>query len=273
MKREDFEKLGDLHKAYEARTETKLLPGCPVIIRLDGRSFHTFTKGLKRPYDERMSQAMIDTTKDLLEQTGANIGYCQSDEISLGFRNTVENPIIFSGRVQKMVSVVAAIASVRFCNIISQTIPERAHMMPVFDARVFQYPNLQLACETFLWRETDATRNSLTMAAHSMYSPKELHQAGFKKKHDMLHAKGVNWNNYPAFFKRGTYVGKRTVMKQLSMDELAKIPEKFRKPDKQFARSVVMDLQLPEYTKISNVEQVFFYNQDTIEFANPKELS
>jgi hypothetical protein len=57
------------------------------------------------------------------------------------------------------------------------------------------------------------------------------------------------------------------------MDELAKIPEKFRKPDKQFARSVVMDLQLPEYTKISNVEQVFFYNQDTIEFANPKELS
>ena len=75
MKREDFEKMGDLHKSYEARTESTLIPGCPVVIRLDGRSFHTFTKGLKRPYDERLSMAMIETTKDILDQSGASIGH------------------------------------------------------------------------------------------------------------------------------------------------------------------------------------------------------
>lgn len=101
MKREDFEKLGDIHKSYESRTESYLLAGCPVVIRLDGRSFHTFTKGLERPYDIRLSQAMIDTTAELIFKTGADIGYTQSDEISLGFKNNLDNPIMFSGRVQK----------------------------------------------------------------------------------------------------------------------------------------------------------------------------
>ena len=266
MNRDDFELLGDRHKAYESRVETTLMQGCPIVVRLDGRAFHTFAHGLQRPYDIRLSQAMIDTTKHLVTATNANIGYCQSDEISLAFINDIEKPFMFSGRVQKIVSVLAAIASVKFNNIISQTIPEKAHMMPVFDARVWQYPSLDLACETFLWRETDATRNSLTMAAHSVYSHSELHKAGFKQKHDMLHAKGINWNDYPVFFKRGTYVGKRKVMKKLSEQELMRIPEKFREPDKWFERSVVCDLGLPEYTKIDNIKQVFFYGEDPIGF-------
>ena len=267
MKREDFELLGDKHKRYEARTETTLINGCPVIIRLDGRSFHTFTKGLKRPYDVRLSKAMIDTTKDLVNQTNADIGYCQSDEISLGFGNIdAAKEFMFSGRVQKIVSVVASIASVYFNRIIQETIPERAKMQPVFDARVFQYPTLELAAETFLWRETDATRNSLTMAAHSYYDHKELQGAGFVKKHDLLHAKGVNWNDYPAFFKRGTYIGKRKVMKQLSEQELARIPEKFREPGKWFERSVINDLELPEYSKMVNPVRVFFFGENPVGF-------
>lgn len=266
MKRVDFEKLGDLHKSYEVRTESTLMSGCPVVIRLDGRSFHTFTKGLKRPYDVRLSQAMIDTTKDILDQTGADIGYCQSDEISLGFKNTLESPIIFSGRVQKIVSVVAAIVSVKFNRIIQETIPERANMMPVFDARVWQYPNLDLACDSFRWRETDATRNSLSMAVQSLYKHTECIGAGFVTKHEMLREKGVNWNDYPTFFKRGTYVGKREVMKQLSDAELMKIPEKFREPGKWFSRSEVFDLGLQEYTKIMNVNRVFFFGENPIGF-------
>jgi len=268
MNRDDFEKMGDLHKSYECRTETTLMPGLPVVVRLDGRSFHTFTKGFKRPYDVRMSSAMIDTAKYLIEQTSANIGYCQSDEISITFRNDdVLTPFMFGGRIQKLCSVIASMASVKFNQIIGETIPEKADSLPVFDARVFQYPNLELACETFLWRETDATRNSLTMAAHSEYNHKELHGAGFKMKHDLLHAKGVNWNDYPAFFKRGTYVAKREVMKKLSDAELSKIPEKFREPDKWFSRSVVCDLGLPEYTKIGNIERVFFFDEDPIGFV------
>ena len=260
MNREDFELLGDKHKAYEARTESTLLPGCPVVIRLDGRAFHTFTKGMKRPYDERMSRAMIETTKDLVDQTSANIGYCQSDEITLAFMNSDPAvPFMFSGRVQKIVSIVASIASVKFNRIIQETIPERAKMQPIFDARVFQYPTLWLATETFLWRETDATRNSLSMAVQSCYSHKECEGAGFRKKHDMLHAKGINWNEYPAFFKRGTYVQKRKCAKILTPEELARIPEMYRPhPNVPVIRSVVQELELPPFTQMVDPAGIFF---------------
>lgn len=264
MKREDFELLGDKHKSYEARTESTLLPGCPVVIRLDGRAFHTFTRGLKRPYDERMSRAMIETTKDLVAQTNANVGYCQSDEITLIFKNSDHLvPFMFSGRVQKIVSVVASIASVKFNRIIQETIPERANMMPIFDARVFQYPNESLAVETLMWRETDATRNSLSMAVQSLYTHKECMGAGFVKKHEMLHAKGVNWNNYPAFFKRGTYVQRRIVIKELSVDELLSIPEKHR-PVGPVLRSIVTELDLPPYTQIENPVGVFLRYENLV---------
>ena len=261
MNREDFETLGDLHKKYEARTETYLLPGCPVVVRLDGRSFSKYTKGLERPYDARMSLAMIETTKFLLGETHASIGYCQSDEITLGFRNeNEESYIMFSGRVQKICSIFASLASVKFNRLVGETIPEKSQLFPVFDARVFQYPTLELACYSFLWRETDATRNSLTMLAHSFYTPKELHKAGFQKKHDLLHAKGVNWNDYPDFFKRGTYVGSRVQMKELSVDELKNIPEKHR-PTGPIARNVIIDLKLPPYTQIVDPVSVFFVDK------------
>lgn len=259
MTRDDFEKLGDLHKSYEARTENTLLPGCPVIVRLDGRTFSKFTKGLAQPYDERMSMCMIDLTKYLVHESNAQIGYCQSDEITLGFLNSLENPIMFSGRVQKLVSVLAGSASAKFNRLIQESIPSHADKLPVFDARVFQYPNLDLACESFLWRETDATRNSLSMAASSLYKQTELHKAGFKAKHDMLMAKGVNWNNYPAFFKRGAYVGKRSVQKALTQEELKGIPLEYREEGKIYIRNIVCDLELEPYTKVLNVQDVFFF--------------
>lgn len=261
MKRVDFELLGDKHKKYESLTEQRLMSGCPVVIRLDGRSFHTFTKGMKRPFDERLSKAMIDTTIDLVKQTSADIGYCQSDEISLAFSNTdPDKDFMFGGRIQKIVSVVASIASVKFNRIIQETISERANMQPVFDARVFQYPTLTLAAETFLWRETDATRNSLTMAASSLYTHREMQGAGFVKKHNMLHEKGVNWNDYPVFFKRGTYVGPRKIFKNLTELELSRIKKEFR-PTGPIERNVVGELKLPVFTEMLNPVGVFFFGE------------
>jgi tRNA(His) guanylyltransferase len=262
MTRDDFEKLGDLHKSYEARTEGILLSGSPVVVRLDGRAFSKFTKGLARPYDERMSMCMIESTKELVHQFNADVGYCQSDEISLGFLNSVCNPILFSGRVQKIVSVIASTASVKFNKLIQCSIPSHKEKSPVFDARVFQYPNTELASESFLWRETDATRNSLSMAAHSVCSQSELFKAGYKAKHDLLMAKGINWNDYPAFFKRGTYVGKRTVQKELTHGELMNIPEKFREVGKTYARNTVSDLELKPWTKVLNIQDVLFYGSE-----------
>lgn len=264
MKRADFEKLGDLHKKFESRLETNVMSGSPVIIRLDGRSFHTFCKNMNRPYDQRMTSAMIDTTKYLVASTQANVGYVASDEITLAYRNDdVSKEMMFSGRIQKLCSIVASMATAKFNQIISTTIPEKANLLPVFDARVFQYPTLDLAAETFLWRETDATRNSLTMAAHTYYSNTDLHKAGFTTKHNMLHAKGVNWNNYPPAFKRGTYVAARKSSKMLTDEELVAIPIKHR-PIGAVIRNEVIDLDLPPYTTIANPIDVLFYGAEVV---------
>jgi len=263
MKRSEFEAMGDRHKAFEAReTMHRLMPGLPVLVRLDGRAFHTFTRGLARPYDERLSRSMIETTKYLVDHTHASVGYTQSDEISLAFPNIdPDNQVMFDGRVQKLCSVLAAMATAKFNQQILANIPEKAHLLPLFDARVYQYPTLDLAAESFVWRETDATRNSLTMAAHAYYSHKELHKAGYARKHEMLHAKGLNWNDYPDFFKKGTYVRRESVLKELTAAELARIPEKHR-PTGPVMRSVLRELAMPPITRVANVNAVLFEGQE-----------
>lgn len=263
MKRSEFEAMGDRHKAFEAReTMHRLMPGLPVLVRLDGRAFHTFTRGLARPYDERLSRSMIETTKYLVDHTHASVGYTQSDEISLAFPNTdPDNQVMFDGRVQKLCSVLAAMATAKFNQQILANIPEKAHLLPLFDARVYQYPTLDLAAESFVWRETDATRNSLTMAAHAYYSHKELHKAGYARKHEMLHAKGLNWNDYPDFFKKGTYVRRESTLKELTAAELARIPEKHR-PTGPVMRSVLRELAMPPLTRVANVNAVLFEGQE-----------
>lgn len=263
MKRSEFEAMGDRHKAFEAReTMHRLMPGLPVLVRLDGRAFHTFTRGLARPYDERLSRSMIETTKYLVDHTHASVGYTQSDEISLAFPNIdPNNQVMFDGRVQKLCSVLAAMATAKFNQQILANIPEKAHLLPLFDARVYQYPTLDLAAESFVWRETDATRNSLTMAAHAYYSHKELHKAGYARKHEMLHAKGLNWNDYPDFFKKGTYVRRESVLKELTAAELARIPEKHR-PTGPVLRSVLRELAMPPITRVANVNAVLFEGQE-----------
>ncbi len=261
--------MGDRHKAFEAReTMHRLMPGLPVLVRLDGRAFHTFTRGLARPYDERLSRSMIETTKYLVDQTHASVGYTQSDEISLAYPNTdPNNQVMFDGRVQKLCSILAAMATAKFNQQILANIPEKAHLLPLFDARVYQYPTLDLAAESFLWRETDATRNSLTMAAHAYYSHKELHKAGYAKKHEMLFAKGINWADFPDFFKKGTYVRREAVLKELSAAELARIPEKHR-PTGPVMRSVLRELDMPPLARVSNAIEVLFKGQEPSVFTN-----
>lgn len=270
MKRSEFKALGDRQKAFEGREAgRKLMPGLPVIVRLDGRSFHTFTRGLARPYDARLSRAMIETTKYLVDETHASIGYCQSDEISLMFPNTdAAVPMMFDGRAQKLTSVLAAIATAKFNQQMVANIPEKAHLLPVFDARAWAVSNLDIAAEHFVWRETDATRNSLTMAAHAVYSHKELHKAGFARKHEMLHAKGINWNDYPAFFKRGTFVRREAVLKELSPTELARIPVKHR-PIGPVLRSILKELDMPPITRVANLHGVLFFGEPPQESNEP----
>jgi tRNA(His) 5'-end guanylyltransferase len=210
------DEMGDRMKGYEQReTGRKFLPYLPVYARLDGRGFSRFTKGMERPYDAAMSDAMTEVTKYLVENSGALTGYCQSDEISLCWKQEdYKSEIFFGGKIQKMVSTLAAMATAKFVAIALKEWPEKCtKALPTFDCRVFQLPNDEELANTFLWRVNDATKNSVSMAASSVSSHKELQGKGRADRLDMLLEKGINWNEYPRFFKEGTFVKRRNFIR------------------------------------------------------------
>lgn len=260
--------FGDRMKDYEAKeTERRFIPLLPVYARLDGRCFSRFTRGLERPFDLKITRLMVDTTKFLVEETHARIGYTQSDEISLVWlQDRYDSEMLFGGKVQKMVSVLAGLASAKFNQLASNWtgIGNRAHdLTPVFDCRVFQFPNRTEAANAFLWREQDATKNAITMAAQAYYSHKDLDGKIGAVKQEMLFAKGVNFNDYPAFFKRGTFVRRINVDRPMTANELACIPEKHRpEADALVTRSEIVELEMPIFTTVTNRESVIFDGAD-----------
>lgn len=259
--------LGDRCKAFEmAEAGRKAMQGLPLLARLDGRAFHTFTRGLERPYDPRFNRLMVETTRFLVGELHALIGYTQSDEISLMWHETdPKTEMLFGGRFQKITSVVAGLASARFAQMIPDLLPDKAGRVPCFDCRAWQVPTREDALEVFLWREDDATKNSVSMLTRGHYSAKEMHGQGRADQMDMLMAKGVNWNDQPAFFKRGTYVRRRTVQRALTPDERERIPEAHRPAAGELVtRSVVDDVDMPPIRRVGNLIAVLFDGADPV---------
>ena len=258
MLRQDFDAMGDRQKRFEAlQTDQRVMPGLPCIVRMDGQGFSKFTRGMDKPFDLRFRKAMAETTRHLVQSRAALIGYTQSDEITLLFENSMEKPIEFDGRVLKLVSLFAAAATRAFNEVVRLEMPEYYNREPLFDARVYSLPTKELALEGVAWREADATRNSLHMAARSYYSHSDLDGVGFAGQHELLHAKGINWNDYLPMYKRGTFVLRKMVEKPLSAEVLAKIPEANRPTGPVMRRQAVI-ADLPPLTKISNLTEVFF---------------
>ena len=260
--------LGDRMKLYEGiEGDRKLIPGLPVCVRLDGRSFHSFAKGLRRPYDARLSNMMVETTKTLVDESHATIGYTQSDEISLLYIPVENQPVnFFGGRVQKLVSVLASIATAKFNELRIKELPEKKKMA-TFDCRVWCAPNVDEAINALRWREWDATKNSISMAASSYYPHTELQGKNGADKQDMLMAKGINWNDYPAFFKRGTYVRRVTTTRMLSDAEFDVLPPKHRARVfgiRDVVRSSVDAISMPPVSKIANFNDVIMFGVDPI---------
>jgi tRNA(His) 5'-end guanylyltransferase len=253
-------------KNYEGvEAKRRFMPLLPIYARIDGKSFSKFTKGMKRPYDADMSRAMVETTKYLVEQTNACMGYTQSDEISLvWYSDKIDSQVFFDGRIQKMTSIVAAMTSVKFLTMMQELFPQKVvNTLPVFDCRVFQLPTKTEATNVFVWRERDATKNAISMAAQSVCSHKSLQNKNGNEMQEMMWQRGINFNDYPAFFKRGTFVQRRKVMKQLTAEELDRIPEKHR-PTEPVLRTVVQTLDMPPFTKVTNREAVIFDGADPI---------
>lgn len=259
----DTSSLGDRMKWYERRYAHQMLPMIPVIARCDGRAFHSFTNGLKRPYDERLSNLMVETTKFLVEETNARCGYTQSDEISLVW--LAEDPkaeLYFGGKLSKLCSVVGSLATGKFNKLLEDFLPEKRKELPVFDNRVWEVPVMYEATNYFIWREQDAHRNSIQMAAQSVYSHKELQGKNNNELQELLFQKGINYNDYPNFFKRGTYVRRQVIEKRaFSPEELSALPPKHhahQNPDLQVKRTVVMAEEFPQLSQMINREEVIF---------------
>lgn len=255
--------LGNRMKHYEALyASSYLLPMIPTIARIDGRSFHTFCKDLSKPYDDGLSNLMIETTKFLVEETGANCGYTQSDEISLTWlSNDYKSEIFFRGRLLKMVSVLSSLTTAFFIKNLGSYLPSKKDHIPTFDSRVFNVPTTVEASNYFLWRERDATKNSISMAAQCKFSHQELHKKNGSEMQEMLFQKGINWNDYPTFFKRGTYVQRQSKEIPYSCQELEKLPLKHaarQNPNLLVKRWVVGAVDMPPFAKIVNREAVIF---------------
>jgi tRNA(His) 5'-end guanylyltransferase len=230
--------LGDRMKEfYEDRTRIKLPRRTYTIIRIDGKAFHTYTKGLKRPFDLDLIDDMNRTTEFLCKNIqGVKFGYVQSDEISLVLTDfeTQQTDLWFDGNLQKMASVAASLATSEFNRLRTKrhfyyelffnhnagsdekpkviiNDPDFLEHWPKqaqFDARVFQITSAIEVENYFIWRQQDATRNSISSVAQSMYSPRELHGKKTDEMQEMIFQKGVNWNDYSPREKRGSVVRK-----------------------------------------------------------------
>jgi tRNA(His) guanylyltransferase len=255
--------LGDRMKAYEsAESGRRFMPLLPIIARVDGRCFSSFTQGMERPFDSTMTDMMIATTAALVSDTNACMGYTQSDEITLAWHSTdPKSQVFFDGRVMKMTSQLAALATLHFYRRVLNKMPERADKLPTFDARVWQVPNQTEGANAFLWREWDATKNSITMAAAVYYSHNQLHGKNSADKHELLHAKGVNWNDYPASFKRGTYVQRRRIERPFTIEEIESLPPRHEardNPSLVVERWRIAVLEMPPLATVTNREAVIF---------------
>lgn len=207
----DKTSLGDRMKGYETVSKSKLLRRTPVIIRLDGKSFHTWTKTLRgrdesldiSPYSETMHSLMRAATEYLVDNIqNAVLGYSQSDEISILLNDwkKLKTDQWFDGSIQKIASVSASMATVAFNAI---TINGDSLPWAMFDSRVFNVPKEEVA-NYFVWRQQDATRNSIQMLGQFYFSHKQLHGKNVSNIQDMLMDKHQeNWDSIDTWKKRG----------------------------------------------------------------------
>jgi tRNA(His) guanylyltransferase len=190
---------------YEDRFRYMLPRRAYTIIRVDGRAFHTWTRGLNRPYDTDLMGAMDAVALELCQGVaGAQIGYVQSDEISVLLTDfeKIDTAAWFDGNLQKLCSISASIATAKFNSLWAGK--KLAH----FDSRVFQIPDPIEVENYFVARQKDAVRNSVAMLAQHHCSHKELHGISVEGMHDKIHEHGDNWNDHPVRFKHGSAVVK-----------------------------------------------------------------
>lgn len=256
--------LANRMKSYESHeTLRRSMRRLPLCVRLDGRAFHTFTKGLERPFDAGFAKAMIETTKYLVSETCAKIGYTQSDEITLVFwEEGFDRQPLFGGKLFKLTSVLASMTTAKFNSMIPEHMPSKVSELATFDARIFQVPTLEEAANLVLWRWFDARKNSVSMAAQAFFTPKQLHGKSTVERLEMLKTKGVEWDrDYPDHFKSGSFIRRVGVMRELTEAELDRIPAPHR-PTGPIKKTDVVVVRMPPLVEIKNRVEVLIFGEE-----------
>lgn len=237
--------IGDRMKKYENISRVKLIPKVPVIIRVDGKAFHTFTKEFKRPFDQNLIDLMDATAIKLCELiSGAKMAYVQSDEISILLTDydNIKTQGWFDYNLQKLASVSASIATAEFnkhyYNYKMRPVEGSSHCgsyfvsnkYAMFDARAFNIPHHEVV-NYFIWRQQDWTRNSIQMLARSYFSHKECHGLDSNQLQDKLFKdENVNWNDLPIALKRGRCIKKKKMtIYRKAANETKCTPETFER--------------------------------------------
>jgi len=221
---------------YEFPFKYKLPNRMPIIIRVDGRAFHTLTRDCAKPFDGIIESLMQEVAMGLCKELEhAKIAYSQSDEVSILLINyeKLETEPMFNNEVQKLVSISASVAT---------QYSEGYFKKPLqFDSRVFVVPPFEVN-NYFVWRQRDWERNSLMMVARSVYSQKELHNKKREQIHDLLKAKDINWNNLETYHKRGICVIKNDKNEWI-IDKEIPMFSKNKLYINKFVPEIVVDLQ------------------------------
>ena len=226
--------LGDRMKEYENVCRNHLPKRSYVIIRVDGKAFHTFTKGLNKPFDSDLTDDMDATTKFLCANIqGAKLGYVQSDEISIVITDfeTFDTQSWFENNIQKMCSISASLATSKFNELRFQRWYDNLFLkyndsryeikkLAQFDSRIFIVPNRSEAMNYLLWRQNDAVRNSISMLAQSLYPHKELHGKNSDQMQELSFLKGFNWNDLDNGKKRGRVIRKVTYVDGVDLETI-----------------------------------------------------
>lgn len=279
-----YDQLGTRMKEYEQlSTGRKLMKGLPIYSRIDGRSFHTFCRGLQKPFCNELVETMQEVCKFLVEETHAALGYVQSDEISLAWLDVDKAP--FDGKLFKLESVIASLATSKFVNHIykkylnldkkakldkeqtelyiawSPLFNKCQKLTPSFDCRVLQLPNETELANMFIWREIDAVRNSVQMLAQANFSHKELQGVDTKGLITKLEEKGIRWNELRDDLKRGAYFKRVLVQKELDDETWNKIPEGKKPESRVVMRSEIQRYELPIMKHVTNKAGVYFHDQ------------
>ena len=252
--------LGDRQKSYEmAEAGRKLMRGLPILARLDGRGFSRFTKDLLRPFCPEMHELMVEITKTLVAESHACIGYTQSDEISLVLHtDNLASEVFFDGRISKLTSVLAALASARMQQLLPKYLPAKVGKLPVFDCRVWNVPSKDEATNCLLWRVRDATKNSVSMAAFCHYSPKQLFEKNQDEQLEMLAKAGVDWDSYPDWFKGGSWIRRILVERAPDADLIKKLEELRQKVPETICRTEFETGPMPDFAKAKNRTAIVF---------------